>query len=154
MATSNPLAALVDNYIHEPTQVHDGGVDLTVSVVYRVTEPGALDFGGDELADADLEPVQSTAREPGDTYEWWTLEEGQYVVQYNEFLGEGADSRLFLQPRNELLARGATHPSVWVDSHLPLLPLSVPTGGVEIKENARVSTLVPIETQSVPDGGE
>ncbi|WP_290815992.1 dCTP deaminase [Halovivax sp.] len=145
MSGPNRLSDVVDNLVYEPTQVHERGVDLTVSAIYRVTRPGRLDFGGDELEDAELEPVPTEPRDPDDAYEWWDLRGGQYVVQYNEFLAGGAQSPLFLQPRNELLARGATHPSLRVSEHLPLLPLSVPDGGIRIKENARVSTLVPTE---------
>ena len=142
MSTSNPLSEVVDNLVHEPTQVHDRGVDLTVSAIYEVAEPGSLDFGGDELADAELEPVATEARDPTDTYEWWNLTAGQYVVQYNEFLAGETETELFVQPRNELLARGGSHPSLRVRSHLPLLPLSVPSGGLELKENARISVLL------------
>lgn len=148
MPADSPLSARVDNLVYEPTQVTDHGVDLTVSAVYRVAKPGGLDFGGDELADADLEPVPTDPRAPDDEYEWWSLEGGQYVVQYNEFLT--GDEPLFLQPRNELLARGCSHSSLRVHTHLPLMPLSVPDGGVRIKENARISTLVSLG--GGPDG--
>ncbi|WP_247728319.1 dCTP deaminase [Halovivax limisalsi] len=151
MSVSNPVSEAVENLIHEPTQVHERGVDLTASVLYRISEPGALDFGGDEAADADLEPVESVQRSAEDTYEWWELDGGQYVVQYNEFLAGEPEASLFLQPRNELLARGASHPSVLVDSHLPLLALSVPAGGIDLKENARISTLVAVDGAPSPD---
>ncbi|MFP9190633.1 dCTP deaminase [Natronosalvus vescus] len=141
MSVEHDIRSFVDNLVYEQTQVHDHGVDLTVSAIYRVAGPGALDFGGDELEDADLEPVPTEPRDPEDDYEWWNLEGGQYVVQYNEFLTE-TDESLVLQPRNELLARGGSHPTVHVVSHLPLLPLSVPEGGLSIKENARISTLL------------
>ncbi|MFP8888361.1 dCTP deaminase [Natrialbaceae archaeon A-CW2] len=141
MSVENDVLPYVDNLVYEPTQVHDHGVDLTVSAIYEVAGPGRLDFGGDELEDADLEPVETEPRNPDDEYEWWDLQGGQYVVQYNEFL-TGADGPLVVQPRNELLARGGTHPTVHVVSHLPLLPLSVPAGGLRLKENARVSTLL------------
>lgn len=143
MSARDTLSETVDNLVHEPTQVHEFGVDLTVGAVYEVTAPGRLDFGGDELADADLEPVPTESRDPEDTFEWWNLDGGRYVVQHNEFLT--GDRTLFLQPRNELLARGGSHPSLRVSSHLPLLPLSVADGGIRIKENARISTLVPTE---------
>lgn len=132
----------VDNLVHEPSQVHDHGVDLTVSAIYEVAAPGHLDFGGDELEDAELDPVPTHQRAPDDSFEWWELDGGQYVVQYNEFLI--GDVAMFLQPRNELLARGGTHPSLRVRSHLPLLPLTVPDGGLHVKENARISTLVTV----------
>ncbi|MCU4740107.1 dCTP deaminase [Natronoglomus mannanivorans] len=137
----HPLTEYVDNLVYEPTQVHEHGIDLTVSAIYDVAEPGRLDFGGDELEDANLDPLPTTKRHEDDEYEWWDLEAGQYVVQHNEFLTE-PDDPLFLQPRNELLARGGSHPSVRVFSHLPLIPLTVANGGIRIKENARVSTLL------------
>ncbi|MFC4543663.1 dCTP deaminase [Halosolutus amylolyticus] len=143
MSAENPLADSVDNLVYEPVQVHEGGIDLTVSAIYEVADPGRIDFGGDELEDADLEPVPTDLRDPDDDYGWWDLDGGQYVVQHNEFLTD-PDRPLLLQPRNELLARGGSHPTVQVASHLPLIPLTVPDGGLELKENARVSTLVPI----------
>ncbi|QFU83540.1 dCTP deaminase/dUTPase family protein [Natronorubrum aibiense] len=145
MSAENPLADAVDNLVYEPAQIHDHGIDLTVSAVYEVTAPGRLDFGGDELEDADLEPIATDLYDPDDEFGWWHLEGGQYVIQHNEFL-TGLDEPLQLQPRNELLARGGSHPSVQVRDHLPLLPLSVADGGLEIKENARVSTLVSVGT--------
>ncbi|ELY43470.1 dCTP deaminase/dUTPase family protein [Natronorubrum sulfidifaciens] len=149
MSAENPLADAVDNLVYEPTQVHDYGIDLTVSAVYEVAAPGRLDFGGDELEDADLEPVATDPRNPDDEFGWWHLEGGQYVIQHNEFL-TGLDEPLLLQPRNELLARGGSHPSVQVRDHLPLLPLSVAGGGLSLKENARVSTLVSTGTRGDP----
>jgi len=133
----------VDNLVYEPTQAHDHGIDLTVSAIYEVAAPGRIDFGGDELEDADLEPVPTELDAPDDEYGWWHLDGGQYVLQHNEFLTD-PDQLLLCQPRNELLARGGSHPTVQVSSHLPLLPLSVPEAGLDLKENARVSTLVPI----------
>ena len=143
MAPETSIVDAVDNLVHEPTQVHDDGVDLTVGAVYRVGEPGRLDFGGDELEDADLDPIPTTARNPDDRFEWWELAGGQYVVQYNEFLTGEATG--VVQPRNELLARGGSHPTLRVSGHLPLLPLGVADGGLHLKENARISTIAPLE---------
>lgn len=146
MSTEPSLTDIVDNLVHEPTQVNEYGVDLTISAVYDVAGPGSLDFGGEELADADLDPHPTTLRNPDDEYGWWDLDGGQYVVQHNEFLTE-PEEPLLLQARNDLLARGGSHPSLRVYTHLPLVPLSVADGGIRIKENARISTLLP-ETES------
>ncbi|WP_247000071.1 dCTP deaminase [Halosolutus gelatinilyticus] len=146
MSDEHPLVGFVDNLVYEPVQVHEHGIDLTVSAVYEVADPGRIDFGGDELEDADLDPVPTELRDPDDEYGWWTLEGGRYVLQHNEFLTD-PDAPLLCQPRNELLARGGSHPTVQVTSHLPLFPLSVPDGGLELKENARVSTLLPIGSE-------
>ncbi|ELY70065.1 hypothetical protein C489_03921 [Natrinema versiforme JCM 10478] len=143
MPAEHPLADAVDNLVYEPVQVSDHGIDLTVSAVYEVAAPGRLDFGGDELADADLEPVPTELESPHDEYGWWHLEGGQYVIQHNEFLTD-LEGAVQLQPRNELLARGGSHPSMQVRDHLPLIPLTVADGGLRLKENARVSTLVPL----------
>ncbi|ELY75435.1 hypothetical protein C486_19573 [Natrinema gari JCM 14663] len=143
MSTDQPLAESIDNLVYEPVQVTDHGVDLTVSAVYEVAASGRLDFGGDELTDADLEPVPTELESPHDEFGWWHLEGGQYVIQHNEFLTDLTEP-VHLQPRNELLARGGSHPSMQVRDHLPLIPLSVTDGGLKLKENARVSTVVPI----------
>ncbi|RQG98709.1 dCTP deaminase [Natrarchaeobius oligotrophus] len=151
MSVDNPLVEYIDNLVYEPTQVHEHGIDLTVSAIYEVAAPGRLDFGGDELEDADLEPVPTELRNPDDEFGWWNLDGGQYVVQHNEFLTD-LESPLYLQPRNELLARGGSHPSMLVASHLPLVPLSVADGGMRIKENARISTLVPFDSPTDRSG--
>jgi len=95
--------------VYEPVQVHEHGIDLTVGAIYEVAAPGRIDFGGDELAEADLEPVPTEQESPHDEYGWWHLEGGQYVIQHNEFL-TGLEGAAQLQARNELLARGAPIP--------------------------------------------
>jgi hypothetical protein len=137
---------VVDGLLHPETQVDERGVDLTVAAVHEVASAGRVDFGGDELEEADLEPCELTRRNPDDEYQWWHLDAGQYVVQYNEFFV--GDDPMHLQARYKLLARGASHPSLRVDDHLPLVPLSVGGAGIRIKENARVSTLRSLATES------
>ena len=136
---ADDLADRLDGIVHEPTQVHDRGVDLTLSAVYTMTEPGGVDFGGGELTDPDLEPHGTVLRNPDDDYRWWHLDGGQYLIAYNEeLLGE---KPVRVQTRRELRKRGACHPTLSV-TELGRMPLSVPTGGIRLKENARVSTLL------------
>lgn len=127
-----------ENLVHEPTQVRNGVVDLTVADVFVVDEPGRVDFGGSELADPVFERHETVKRNPDDEYEWWTLSGGQYLLAYNERLTGDAPVRV--QTRRELRRRGAFHPTL-VTADLGKMPLSVPTGGIRIKENARVSTV-------------
>jgi len=129
----------VTDIVHEPSQSHDGGFDLTVAEVYEVIESGRVDFGGGELEAAGAAPHRSAERNPDDDYEWWTLGAGQYLVEYNESLT--GDATVTLQTRRELLERGVSHPTIHVES-LPQVPLSVGGTGVKIKQNARVSTIV------------
>jgi hypothetical protein len=134
---------VLDGIVHEPTQTEGRGVDLTVSGVYEVTGPGRVDFGGGELEAAELSPHESGKRNADDDYEWWTLDAGQYLLEYNESIAAEA-ATVTLQTRDELLARGAFHPTLRLTT-LDRVPLSVGGAGLTLKENARVSTVVDIE---------
>lgn len=137
--TGHDLLDRLDGIVHEDTQVHDFGVDLTVNEIYRVAEPGRVDFDGGELEAADLEPVGTSLRHPQDDYEWWDLDAGTYLLEYNERFSPGKP--LHVQTRRELRGRGAYHPTV-TTTQLEQIPLTVADGGIRIKENARVSTLM------------
>jgi len=129
----------IDDVVHEETQTTRQGLDLTVADVFDIVEPGALDFGGDEYEAAEVTPHCSEKRSPEDDYEWWVLEPGQYLIEYNESLDTG--DRFMIQPSAGLLESGAVHPSLTV-KELPRVPLTVGDAGLELKENARVSTLI------------
>ena len=101
-----------------------------------------LDFGGGELTEAETSKLESMKRSPDDDYGWWHLGAGTYLVEYNESLSGG--DPVYLQPRTALVERGATHPTMSV-SDLPRIPLSVPPAELQLKENARVSTLQPLD---------
>ena len=133
----------LDGIVHEPIQTEGRGFDLTVSELYEITGAGRVDFGGVELEPAEATPHDSEKRDPEDDYEWWHLDAGQYLVEYNESLTE-SDMAFTVQTRTELLERGASHPTVSVTA-LPRMPLSVGGAGLSLKENARVSTLVGAE---------
>lgn len=134
------LSEAIDGIVHEPTQSRDdGGIDLTVTEIYQIRGPGRLDFGGGELEPAKLDPHPRTWRNNDDAYQWWHLEAGTYLIEYNESLTREA----LLQPRTELLERGATHATLRIDE-LPLVPLTVSAGGLRVKENARLSLVLPL----------
>ncbi|WP_435063879.1 dCTP deaminase [Halobaculum sp. EA56] len=140
------LADRLDGIVHGETQVRGDGdrVDLTLAGVHAVDDPGAVDFGGGELADGSLAPIDPERRDPDDEYGWWDLAAGTYVITLNESLA--GDDPVTLRPRTELVARGAGHPTLRTAS-LPALPLTVSRTvdgdgvGIRLKENARVSTV-------------
>jgi hypothetical protein len=132
------LADAVSGLVHEPTQTGGTGLDLTVAAVHEPTEPGQVDFGGGELEPAATVEVDPEKRDPDDDYGWWTLDGGVHLLEYNERLD--ADEPVTLCPRIELAERGAFHPTLRV-TELPRVPVVVPDSGIELKENARVSTL-------------
>ena len=133
------LTTFVEGLLHEETQVTERGLDLTAAEIYEVAEPGRIDFGGGELEDARLEPHGKEWRDEDDDYRWWHLDGGQYLLEYNESFA--TDRRLTVQTCAELRERGAFHPTLEVQE-LGRVPLSVAAGGIRIKENARVSTLL------------
>jgi hypothetical protein len=133
-------AEFLSGIVHEPTQTEGRGFDLTVAEVYGVTAPGRVDFGGGELEPVETEPHTSEKRNAADDYEWWHLDAGVYLLEYNETI-ETEDMTFTLQTREELLARGAFHPTLQV-TDLSRVPLSAGGAGIRLKENARVSTLV------------
>jgi hypothetical protein len=133
---------LLDGIVYEPTQTESRGFDLTVAEVYEITEPGRVDFGGGELEPAEMVPHDSAKRTPDDDYEWWTLDSGQYLLEYNESVAV-ENTTLTVQTRDELRARGAFHPTLHVES-LDIVPLAVGGTGLKLKENARVSTIVDV----------
>jgi hypothetical protein len=132
------LIEAVTGLVHEPTQSEGTGLDLTVAAIHEPLEPGQVDFGGGELASAVTTELTPERRDPADDYGWWSLDDSVYLLEYNERLDAGTP--VSLQPRVELVERGAFHPTLRV-SELPRVPLVVPDCGIRLKENARVSTL-------------
>ncbi len=138
--SGDDLAERIDGIVHEPTQRDNGGIDLTVAEVHKIENPGRVDFGGGELESADRSPHERTWRNPDDDYQWWHLDKGGYLIEYNESLQ--GEEPVVVETRDAVLRRGAFHPTVRISSFDPI-PLQVATGGLKLKENARVSTVRP-----------
>ncbi|QSG11154.1 Deoxycytidine deaminase [Halapricum desulfuricans] len=134
----------LEDIVHEPTQAEGRGFDLTVAAAYEVDAPGRVDFGGGELEAPALTACERTRRNPDDDYEWWHLDSGQYLIEYNESLDLPPDLVAEIQTREAVRERGAFHPTLSVQS-LGRVPLSIGGAGINIKENARVSTIVGID---------
>lgn len=136
--------------LHEETQVETHSVSLTASTIYRPEGSGDLDFGGSEFQLSDRSELSPEKRDPEDDYGWWELSDGTWVLELNENLTYSKPFSAVLQPHDHLTWNGATHPTLWLtedeaDMRL-LLPLSVPAGGINIKENARVTNLKVVES--------
>ena len=136
------IADRLDDLVHRETQAHDTGVDLTVAAVHAVSGPAQVDFGGGELTEATTGLIDPVKRDPDDDYGWWNLAGGTSLVESNESLS--GDDPAQLQPRVELVERGVSHPTLRV-ADLPRVPIAVPAAGIQLKETARVSTLVPVD---------
>ena len=140
---------IFDDYIKEAiyrdTQVEEESVALTAGGVSRLTRPGELDFGGDEYRAAGRQKIEPELRSPDDDYGWWELSPGGYMLKLNEKPDLPARSAGIIQPHSHLLEGGGFHPTLWLSENASgrkiVLPLQVNEPGLNIKENARVSTL-------------
>jgi len=143
MLTADALAQQLDGLVHLDTQRAPDGIDLTVDSIARTTGHGQLDFGGSEHVAAPHESLTPVLDDPDDDYAWWTLEQGAYVVRYNESLTLTEEQRARVMPLDRTLQAGAHHGAFAVDEGRdPLSTLLVVTRmGCRIKENARLSRL-------------
>lgn len=132
------LTDAVTDLVHDDTQVTDAGIDLTLDTVAHIQEPAQLDFGDNELTTPTTRQIDPDRRHPDDDYGWWELDAGTYLITHNESLD--TDTPIHLEPRTALTTRGATHPTLDVTT---LDPLPLTTGGIHLKENARISTVRP-----------
>lgn len=143
MPTRDELKNILQNIIHEPTQFPEDKnlAFLTVGRVGRLKKPGALDFGGSEYAEAEVEWLEPELQAKDDKYGWWNLEPGTYQVEFNEGVSLSENSGVLLQIWDQALKAGVSHPTeVITDSESPLFTLvRVGNAGIRIKENARLS---------------
>ncbi len=144
MLTANVLAEQLDGIVHLDTQRAPEGIDLTVDTVYRTTGHGQLDFGGSEFEQAPHEPLTPVLDDPDDEYGWWMLEQGAYVIRYNESLTLEDGQQAIVYPLERTLQAGAHHGMFVLDAGRDPLEslLVVSRMGCRLKENCRLSRLV------------
>ncbi len=131
----------LEGAIDRSSQVAECGVHLTVRDVHRLHSHGDLDFGGSEYRPAATRTVSVIEHKPGDQYGWWRLDQGVYIVKFNERVRAGAPSML-IAPNARLLATGCSiAPTVAGAGELQSV-LTVPCCGARLKENARVAILL------------
>jgi len=133
----------VRNLIKAEQQTHAYAVELTAKQLYSLNPTGAVDFGGSEYVPAEPHPVPTHQKHSQDRYQWWTLVHGAYQVEFNEVIELAEDEMALLEPHERLLRAGAEHPALFLRGKInPLtILLSVSGARLEIKQNARISTL-------------
>ena len=133
----------VRNLIKAEQQTHAYAVELTAKQLYSLNPTGAVDFGGSEYVAAERHPVPTHQKHSQDRYQWWTLVHGAYQVEFNEVIELAEDEMALLEPHERLLRAGAEHPALFLRGKInPLsILLSVSGARLEIKQNARISTL-------------
>ncbi len=140
-------AASLNRLIHERTQVHDYSIDLTVKAIFEITECGSVDFGNSEYTLGRRDEIETYKRNPDDKYGWWDLARGCYLMHLNESVALHDDEIALVQSDERLLLCGAYVPSFFFRGPRQLLEALLVVGdqGIEIKENARVASLIIIK---------
>lgn len=143
LVSGKDTAGRVRNLINTEHQVHAFAVELTAKQLYSLNPTGAVDFGGSEYVAAERHPVPTHQKHSQDRYQWWTLNHGAYQVEFNEALELADDEIAMLEPHERLLRAGAEHPALFLRGKInPLtILLSVSGARLEMKQNARISTL-------------
>lgn len=140
----------VSGIIHAPKQQAAPYLELTLKKLFRLKSAGTLDFGGSEFREAMGEPCLPVKQHPEDSYGWWELHEGYYLMQFNEGLELPVNQIALLEPHPRLLAAGSFHPTLTIRALQPevKVPLWIPKIGLRIKQNARISRMLVFETES------
>ncbi len=133
----------IKNLIHKDTQTGEDKVYLTVKQIYSLDKRGSLDFGGSELNLAKRKPLLPKKKLTEDKYGWWNLNQGIYLVEFNEQIDLEDKEIAILESREELLQNGCFHPLriITPKETLSFMPLNVGSQGINIKQNARISVL-------------
>jgi hypothetical protein len=148
ICSAEEVAGFIEGLISEKHQVKGRNLDLTVAGISVLKEAGDIDFGGSEEKEALVGRMEPVKRSDEDKYGWWSLTEGEYFVEFNEkgIIPEGHIG--FISPLPRTLRAGGSHALLMCHGgeKTGRVLLSVGTAGVNIKENARISSLLVINT--------
>jgi hypothetical protein len=143
LLTGKDTAKRVSGILHAKYQVHAFWVDLTVRGISGVDPVGRLDYGGGEYAPAGQVKIAPRRLRPQDNYQWWQLERGCYIVEFNESLALKENEIALLEPDPRTLRTGATHVSMFLRGAISQMDIlfDVLALKLAVKQNARISRL-------------
>lgn len=142
------LIDFVQGLISDNKQIDGELAILTVNRVGVLSARGALDFGGSEYDSPTVKWLTPVKQSDDDDYGWWNLEEGSYQLELNETIVPHDAHPVVLQTWPAALRAGVSHDTVMITEKTehPTLQLHVPKTGIAIKENARMTSAIPILT--------
>ena len=138
--TGAKARGLVEAMVDPDTQTQMCGMELTVQKIERFKSAGAMAFDNKERKLPETEPVDF------DKSGWADLEQGAYLVVFNEIVNIPKDVAALARPRSSLLRSGATlETALWDPGYRgrsqSLLVVYNPFG-LRLKRNARLMQLV------------
>ncbi|MEA2071822.1 MAG: deoxyuridine 5'-triphosphate nucleotidohydrolase [Asgard group archaeon] len=144
------FSEVIDEAINFSKQSQINGFDLTIKEIAKIQGKGVIDFDNSKRFIPEHKPLSFTA----DNY--WDLEEGSYIIRYNEIVSVPKTAVGIIQPRSSLLRMGGTIIGAWWDSGYSGRGqgLLVVTHPLRIFQNARIAQIVFIKTHKVTKGYE
>ena len=150
---------LVAGYVDLAAQLQPNGYDLSVGEVARFVLRQAQDeraSGQLGASDADR-ALSDTEPMPFDAEGWLSLEQGPYLITFNEVVNLPPDLMALGRPRSSLLRSGvALHTAVWDAGYRgrsqSLLTVHHPAG-FRLQRDARLAQLVFFRLATPPEQG-
>jgi len=140
LLNSNELIEIIDNLIHQETQLQEYSLDLTISEIHEFSEAGSLDFGGGEFEPASTNKLDPVKKDSDDSYGWWNLAGGIYLAISNESFNPMENHSVFIIPHQNAREAGLMINTVIAERNESSpgirIPIQVPGIGCKIKENA------------------
>ncbi len=132
----------LSDLIYAKKQVHKNCIDLTVKKIYKLKGGAKLDFGDSEYKEAPRDILKPELKEKDDDYGWWELEQGYYILKYNERLTIAPGQKAIITPHQRLIDSAAGQAARIYDKSGEITNnLIVMSEKISIKENARISRL-------------
>ena len=141
---------LITKYIDLEKQIQPSGFDLSLSEILEYQSAGSIDFSNIERVIAETNPLKT------DDNGWYYLQQGSYVIIYNEVVRIPLDLIAIAQSRSSILRNGVLiGTAVWDPGYQgrssSLLLVHNPYG-IKIKKDARVAQLIFFRTKQVKKG--
>ncbi len=131
---------LIDHYISLPDQLQPNGFDVTLREAARLASPGSMGAGSGHRELAEVKPLDFG---PGG---WLQLDQGPYLVAFNEVVNLPLDIMALGRTRSSLLRSGVSiHTAVWDSGYQgrsqALLVVHLPQG-YRVQKDAKLMQLI------------
>lgn len=135
------MSEFLDSVINKEIQVHEFSVDLTAKSITQLEGVGKVDFGGKEFQWGQRTVMSPKRINPEDSYGWWRLPAGEYIVRLNESISLPSGYIAMVLPHERIVQNGCHHPAILLENSAQYIEilLNVSNVGIKIKENARIS---------------
>ena len=141
---------LISGYIDFNKQLQPAGFDLSLQEVHIYNGKGAVDFSNQERITAETKKIDP------DQNGWYQLNQGCYMVVYNETVKMPLDVVALARSRSSMLRNAASiETALWDPGYKgkssSLLVIHNPYG-LKLKQNARIAQLVFFRTDELEKG--